>query len=101
QITAPISPGSSGSPVFDSKGRLIGLATMMLLDGQNLNFVTPIGQITAGVAVETKPVITPFKTIANDKTVERKKQALTSGRHTPEEIKEFAEEFGSKYSDPE
>ncbi|HWX15578.1 MAG TPA: serine protease [Chthoniobacterales bacterium] len=101
QITAPISPGSSGSPVFDSKGRLIGLATMMMIDGQNLNFATAIGQIAAGVAVETKPGITPFRTIANDKTFERKKQALITGSHTPEEIKTFAEEFGSKYSDPE
>ncbi len=50
QITAPVSHGSSGSPVFDSRGRLIGLATMIIVDGQNLNFVTPIGQIAKAVA---------------------------------------------------
>lgn len=38
QFTAPISKGSSGSPVFDSDGNVIGIATMYQRDGQNLNF---------------------------------------------------------------
>jgi Tfp pilus assembly protein PilF len=38
QITAPISPGSSGSPVLDESGNVIGMATLVLRDGQNLNF---------------------------------------------------------------
>lgn len=37
QITAPISPGSSGSPVLDATGKVIGVATMSVKDGQNLN----------------------------------------------------------------
>lgn len=42
QITAPISPGSSGGGLFDEEGRLIGLPTFYLAEGQQLNFAVPV-----------------------------------------------------------
>jgi putative serine protease PepD len=47
QITAPISPGSSGSPVLDATGNVIGIATMVLRGGQSLNFAVPADVVIA------------------------------------------------------
>jgi serine protease Do len=38
QISAPVSPGSSGGGLFDDRGNLIGVTTFTIRDGQNLNF---------------------------------------------------------------
>jgi S1-C subfamily serine protease len=47
QITAPISPGSSGGPVLNRQGKVLGV-TAFILDGnhaQNLNFAIPAHEI--------------------------------------------------------
>ncbi len=45
QISAPISSGSSGSPVVNMEGQVIGIATFQLIEGQNLNFAVSNEQI--------------------------------------------------------
>lgn len=45
QITAPISPGSSGSPVLDAHGEVIGVAVAYLVGGQSVNLAVPTGSL--------------------------------------------------------
>jgi hypothetical protein len=42
QVSAPIAPGSSGGPLFNERGEVVGIATAVLQGGQNLNFGVPI-----------------------------------------------------------
>jgi len=59
QITAPISPGSSGSPVVNMKGQVIGVATLQITGGQSVNFAIPserIAQLDRTAQSETAQV---------------------------------------------
>lgn len=47
QMTTPISPGSSGGALFNSRGKLIGITVAHLQGGQNLNLAVPIEIATA------------------------------------------------------
>jgi len=47
QVSAPIAPGSSGGPIFNDEGRVIGVATAILAGGQNLNLGLPANYVQA------------------------------------------------------
>jgi putative serine protease PepD len=49
QITAPISQGSSSSPVKDEKDEVIGVATLENTQGQSLNFVIAVENVSAAL----------------------------------------------------
>ncbi len=47
QVTAPISPGSSGGPLLNASGEVVGVTTAYLTTGQNLNFAVPVSGVSA------------------------------------------------------
>lgn len=47
QTTAAISPGSSGGGLFDDQGRLLGLTSFYVSNGQQLNFALPVEWVEA------------------------------------------------------
>jgi S1-C subfamily serine protease len=42
QMSTAISPGSSGGPVLDARGRVVAIATKYIRDAQSLNFAVPV-----------------------------------------------------------
>jgi hypothetical protein len=47
QTTAPVSQGNSGSPLFNMKGQVIGIITIKVTNGQNINLALGAGRISA------------------------------------------------------
>jgi tetratricopeptide (TPR) repeat protein len=53
QMSAPISQGSSGSPVVNMRGEVVGVASFQFLQGQNLNFAVS-GQSVLELETQSK-----------------------------------------------
>ena len=80
QISAAISPGSSGSPVFDRNGHVIGMATFKITKGESLNFAIPSKAIKNALAeakrvaaipsakVDGSTIYTPNQLVKGSKT---------------------------------
>lgn len=45
QTTAPISHGSSGGPLFNMFGEVVGVNTLYLEGGESLNFAIPVNDV--------------------------------------------------------
>lgn len=56
QVSAPISPGSSGGPLLEEHGDVIGVSTLVSTGGQNLNFGMPINYVKQLLAAKEQPL---------------------------------------------
>jgi S1-C subfamily serine protease len=56
QITAPISHGNSGSPVFNLKGEVVGVVTIKVTNGQNINLAIAAGRVAQLTAGKLQPL---------------------------------------------
>ena len=56
QITAPISHGNSGSPVFNLQGQVIGVVTVKVTNGQNINLAIAAERVGALRAEKLRPL---------------------------------------------
>jgi hypothetical protein len=102
QISAPISHGSSGGPVFDRNGEVIGIAVLTIEGGQNLNFAIPIDYARGLLGMsQTQPLASIYEpepaaeTVPEPKPEEKKVSAVAVNTPPaiPEEMRKGAFAF--------
>ena len=69
QITAPISHGNSGSPIFNLEGEVVGVVTVKVTNGQNINLAIASARVNALTPGKVRPIAElPAKNRNNDMT---------------------------------
>lgn len=75
QISAPISPGSSGGQIIDEKNQIIGIAVGGIVEGQNLNFAIPSKYLISLISRPQTPL--QLSTIKGSKTKQMGQKEIT------------------------
>ena len=78
QISAPISQGSSGGPLFNQFGEVVGVTTLIVAQGQSINFAVPGNYL--------KPLVAQPIAIALDKFAEETRERDEAPRDSGPQI---------------
>ena len=71
QISAPISQGSSGGPLFNQAGEVVGVTSAIITAGQNINLAIPTNYLKAMVARPELISLDEFATKTRDEDAPR------------------------------
>jgi hypothetical protein len=93
QHTASISPGSSGGPLINSAGQVVGINTFLLKDGQGLFFALPINYIRASLSSTDGKVVSLTQV---HQFMQKEEEKQRSAR-----IQKFLRDNFLPYQDPE
>ena len=105
QTTAPISPGSSGGPLLNEMGEVIGVATSSVGAAQNINFATAINEVKKvrgglGARTDTEKAVQAYLTgvlyINKKDYANAEKSLLTATRLDPKNVDAWLD-LGSAY----
>jgi trypsin-like peptidase len=87
QVSAPISHGSSGGPIFNTAAEVVGIAAFTIESGQNLNFAIPIdyarGMLSANNPQPLASVYEPEPSPETQKTAQAEPQVPAQPPNTP------------------
>jgi len=97
QITAPISPGSSGGPLFNMEGQVIGVTTMYLKGGENLNFAIPINAAKSLLLMQHARLLGfPNVSVSPDTTTSSEVQQASEPTITSPQFKYYQQMLAAK-----
>jgi len=97
QITTPISPGSSGGPLFNMAGQVIGVTTMYLKGGENLNFAIPINAAKSLLLVQHAKLLGfPNVSVSPDTTTSSEVQQASEPTITSPQFKYYQQMLAAK-----
>lgn len=87
QMSAPISHGSSGGPVFNARGEVIGIAAATIEQGQNLNFAIPIDYAKGMLASNQPRSLASIYEPESDRPMQAKASLTSAPAAIPEGMK--------------